>query len=182
MNTYSLNRSQLAEDLINTYDLYLSEPEHLRQPDDLKRFLAARGLKITTANATDLESVRELRTRLRDIWTAPTLNEALGLLNPLLGEVTVSIQAVLGAEDTIQMALQTPVDAELLPTIAMNAALGIVEVLQAHGLERMRACAAEPCRDVFVDTSRNRSRRFCSERCANRYNTAAFRERQRDED
>ncbi|HLU95849.1 MAG TPA: CGNR zinc finger domain-containing protein, partial [Thermobifida alba] len=38
-------------------------------------------------------------------------------------------------------------------------------------------CARDGCRTVFVDTSRNGRRRFCSVTCANRVNVAAHRAR-----
>ena len=40
---------------------------------------------------------------------------------------------------------------------------------------------AEDCQDVFVDTSPNRSRRYCSDRCSSRANVAAYRARRRAE-
>jgi predicted RNA-binding Zn ribbon-like protein len=40
-------------------------------------------------------------------------------------------------------------------------------------------CAAAPCTNVYVDTSPNQSRRYCSERCSSRANVAAFRARQK---
>ena len=60
----------------------------------------------------------------------------------------------------------------------MQAALGVSAALAAYGPERLRACASEPCRDVFIDTSRNRSRRFCSTTCGNRNAVAAYLARQ----
>lgn len=42
---------------------------------------------------------------------------------------------------------------------------------------RMGTCAAERCDVVFVDTSKNGSRRFCSTSCQNRTKTAAYRSR-----
>ena len=38
-------------------------------------------------------------------------------------------------------------------------------------------CAADPCDRVFVDSSRNGTRRFCSTRCQNRVKAAAHRAR-----
>ena len=35
------------------------------------------------------------------------------------------------------------------------------------------------CEHVYVDTSPNRSRRYCSERCSSRANVAAYRARRR---
>lgn len=38
---------------------------------------------------------------------------------------------------------------------------------------------APPCRNAYLDTSTNRSRRYCSDRCATRANVAAYRARKR---
>ena len=40
-------------------------------------------------------------------------------------------------------------------------------------------CHADTCDNFFVDQSRNRSRRFCSNTCASRTTVAAYRERRR---
>ena len=45
-----------------------------------------------------------------------------------------------------------------------------------HG-GRLGVCTAPRCDRVYVDTSRNATRRFCSASCQNRVKTAAFRAR-----
>ena len=43
------------------------------------------------------------------------------------------------------------------------------ELLTSADRDRVRACASDPCRWLFLDLSRNRSRRWCSmEDCGNR--------------
>lgn len=178
MNTYEENRAKLVEDLINTYDLYLDEPEHLRQTADLKRFLETHNLKSETAiTLTMVEQVHRLREDLRLCWTAKTLAEMITRLNTFLALAAVTVQVEADAENRVSFQFQA--QSSILQNLALECAVGIVFVLQNYGIERMRACAAEPCRDVFVDVSRNKTRRFCSERCANRYNIAAFRDRQK---
>ncbi|WP_369292618.1 CGNR zinc finger domain-containing protein [Sinorhizobium sp. 7-81] len=46
----------------------------------------------------------------------------------------------------------------------------------------MRVCVADPCRDAFIDTSKKGSRRFCGNRCANRWHVATFRQRKKKDD
>jgi len=44
--------------------------------------------------------------------------------------------------------------------------------------ERMKACKADDCRWAFLDTSKNRSRAWCSmESCGNRAKVHAYRQR-----
>jgi len=40
--------------------------------------------------------------------------------------------------------------------------------LVTRGMSRLGRCAAEPCRNVVVDVTRNGRQRYCSVRCANR--------------
>jgi len=47
------------------------------------------------------------------------------------------------------------------------------------GVDRLGLCEASPCRNAYLDTSTNRSRRYCSDRCATRANVAAYRARKR---
>ena len=164
-NAYKNQLSHFVQDLINSYDPYLEEPEHLQTQADVDEFLAQRGFH---PNETlDLDAVRDLRERMREIWTSSSAEAMREKLNPLLSEGQLSLQL---AED---MSWQFKLD-----DLELVAALGIALTLQEHGHERLRGCASSPCQDVFVDTSRNKTRRFCSERCANRYNVAAFRNRQ----
>lgn len=60
-----------------------------------------------------------------------------------------------------------------------EALLGLVLLVTELGAARMGRCAAEGCRRAFVDTTTNRSRRFCSTRCATRTNVAQYRRRRR---
>jgi predicted RNA-binding Zn ribbon-like protein len=62
---------------------------------------------------------------------------------------------------------------------ATGAVMGLAMALLDLGADRFGTCADPRCGGVFIDTSRNRSRRYCSDRCASRANVAAHRERQR---
>ncbi|MGL5823286.1 MAG: CGNR zinc finger domain-containing protein [Nocardioides sp.] len=70
-----------------------------------------------------------------------------------------------------------PDSIELFPMWAAICAEALARLL-AHGhASRVGTCAAPPCADVYIDTSRNGTRRFCSTTCQNRTKTAAFRAR-----
>ncbi|MCI0712683.1 MAG: CGNR zinc finger domain-containing protein [Chloroflexi bacterium] len=180
MNTYEMRRAKLVEDFINTHDPFLDEPEHLRKPEDLGRFLKLQSIEHgEQVTGAILEQVCRLRSQLRDCWLSETVEEFTEALNPLLGQTLLGIQ-IEPDEDNLALRFDIPPETSLIEQLTIECARGLITLVQHHGLERMRFCAAEPCQDVFVDTSRNKSRRFCSDRCANRYNVAAFRDRQRD--
>ncbi|UVS81036.1 CGNR zinc finger domain-containing protein [Actinokineospora sp. UTMC 2448] len=58
--------------------------------------------------------------------------------------------------------------------VAAAAAWGLAQAIVRHGVDRWGRC---PCGNHFLDASTNRAKRFCSTRCANRANVAAFRAR-----
>jgi predicted RNA-binding Zn ribbon-like protein len=61
---------------------------------------------------------------------------------------------------------------------AAGCATGLAVVLGSDLHDRIGVCTAPRCDRVYVDTSRNGTRRFCSTACQNRVKAAAFRARQ----
>ncbi len=57
--------------------------------------------------------------------------------------------------------------------------MGLSTLVCDLGATRLGVCHAAPCTNVFVDTSPNQSRRYCSDRCSSRANVAAYRARQK---
>jgi predicted RNA-binding Zn ribbon-like protein len=60
---------------------------------------------------------------------------------------------------------------------AAGCATGLAIAVGGELYDRLGVCTAPRCDRVYVDTSRNGSRRFCSTACQNRVKAAAFRER-----
>ncbi len=123
----------------------------------------------------ELDAVRRLRPRLEKLWE---LNEddAAELVNALLREASALPQLV--KHDIWDYHLHaTQGDAPLADRMAVEAAMAFTDVIRTGQLNRLRVCAAEDCRSVHVDLSKNRSRRFCSTSCSNRTNVAAYRTR-----
>ncbi|WP_242894740.1 CGNR zinc finger domain-containing protein [Actinomadura litoris] len=56
-------------------------------------------------------------------------------------------------------------------------ATGLAVVIGSELQDRLGVCTAPHCDRVYVDTSRNGTRRFCSTACQNRVKAAAFRAR-----
>jgi predicted RNA-binding Zn ribbon-like protein len=63
---------------------------------------------------------------------------------------------------------------------AAGCATGLAVVLGSDLHGRIGVCTAPRCDRVYVDASRNGTRRFCSTSCQNRVKTAAFRARHAD--
>jgi predicted RNA-binding Zn ribbon-like protein len=68
-------------------------------------------------------------------------------------------------------------DDELVAGWAAGLATGLAVVLGSELHDRIGVCTAAHCDRVYVDTSRNGTRRYCGTPCQNRAKTAAFRAR-----
>jgi len=111
----------------------------------------------------ELDEVRTLRARLRDLLTAER-DEAVRLTNEMLAEHSATPQLVRHTNYDWHIHATEP-DAPLATRIAVE-------------LSRLSICADDGCAGVVVDLSRNRSKRYCSPTCTNRNAVAAYRERQ----
>jgi len=73
-------------------------------------------------------------------------------------------------------------DGDDLDLVLWQVAKAGAELLTSDLVYNVRACAAERCRWLFVDTSRNRARRWCDMRiCGNREKARRFQQRVRKE-
>ncbi len=170
----------LAERMVNTRDTTQPEPEYLRTPTDLARYLHDWDIPMAhEPTAQDLAEVLILRRYVRTVFEAGDLAVAAEVLNELLEGVWVKPHIGLSPDNRIKLDLDVGEDLPLAHRLGAEAALGLSAALQQYGIERLHVCNAAPCTDVFLDTSRNHTRRYCCVQCANRHNVAAHRQRQR---
>jgi predicted RNA-binding Zn ribbon-like protein len=146
--------------------------------DDLDRFVAGWGYTGSRRhNRGELQAVRELRPRLREVWHVEK-DGAVDIVNHLLREASALPHLV--KHDVWDYHLHaTRPEQPLAERMAVEAAMAFVDVIRTDELDRLRICAADDCEDVLVDLSKNRSRRFCDAGCGNRVAVAAYRARKR---
>jgi predicted RNA-binding Zn ribbon-like protein len=151
--------------------------ELLPDTEALDRFVSTWRWTGTRAHdQAELDAVQRLRPRLERLWEMDK-DDAADLVNTLLKEANALPQLV--KHDGWDYHLHaTPPEAPLADRMAVEAAMAFTDVIRSGQLERLRLCAAADCDNVHVDLSKNRSRRFCSNLCANRTNVAAYRTRQ----
>jgi predicted RNA-binding Zn ribbon-like protein len=164
---YGLNLpfDALAENLVNSHDVTLEEPEHLRSPADLSAFLQEHGIAPPRRGTqADLDAAKRLRSEVRELFEASNDAQALRLLNKLLqhAKPTLTVESSAGE-----------FDAFLRSAVAIN----LANVVTRFGFERLRVCNARPCQDVFLDLSKKGEQRFCGPQCATRTRVAAYRAR-----
>lgn len=164
--------------LVNTDPGAGTGEDTLRTAVDLVRFLDAQGWSGGRAgDQAELEAVRALRPRLRELWRLEESDLVL-VLNQVLAEAQALPQLV-DHDDLGWHIHAVPQEAPLATRMAVEAAMAFVDVVRGGELDRLKTCAADDCDDVVVDLSRNRSRRFCESGCGNRENVRAYRDRQR---
>ncbi|GGM30467.1 MULTISPECIES: CGNR zinc finger domain-containing protein [Micromonospora] len=161
-----------AAALVNTID----EGEGLPDISALGRFLAEhRYSGRHDRTEAELRSVRELRPRLRRIWSADE-DEIVGIVNGLLHEAKALPQLIRHDDEPYHLHA-VPRDAPLARRMAVEAAMALADLVRSGELSRLRRCAYPDCDNVLVDLSKNRSRRFCDAGCGNRAAVNAYRAR-----
>jgi len=162
--------------LVNTAATLPTDTDDLLTTDDLDAFVREwQWTGSRTHDEAELDAVRDLRPRLRELWATDT-DGAVEVVNTLLAEAHALPQLV--RHDAWSWHLHaTPPEAPLATRMAVEAAMAMVDVIRADELGRLGVCAADDCEDVVVDLSKNRSKRYCDGGCGNRTNVAAYRAR-----
>jgi CGNR zinc finger/Putative stress-induced transcription regulator len=145
---------------INTLDVEAGS-DALETVDGWRSWLSAQGLDACFGKEGphDLADARELRDDLRTLASGERRAQVR----------QVGIQVALTVDGEVELSAQTAVG-----FIAAAAAKVAIE----QRLGRVKICPADDCRWAFYDTSRNRSRQWCSmEVCGNRAKARAHRER-----
>jgi len=114
---------------------------------------------------------------VRAVAVADTEDDVLDRLNELLALARPRPYATHHDGD-LHLHYARP-EAPALEQLTTTVAMGLSQVVVQHGWRRLGVCSAEGCDDVYVDTSRNASRRYCSNTCASRSTVAAYRARQK---
>jgi predicted RNA-binding Zn ribbon-like protein len=154
--------------------------EELRSLGDLQTMAGRYAFHGSRGRVDDLKRAREHRARLDAVVSCcetGDLDAAVARLNALLSATGASPQIASHDGRGPHLHVSRP-DAPLADRMAAHFAMGLAWLVVAGEAARVRTCASPDCRDVFVDLSRNRSRRYCDSRtCGNRQHVAAYRAR-----
>ncbi|MEV4476839.1 CGNR zinc finger domain-containing protein [Nonomuraea sp. NPDC049504] len=154
--------TELVRDFVNTFDVE-TQTDELSSPAELALWLRERDLAGPHDRATDddLRTAHELRESLR----AALRREAADLPGLPLRVVV------------------TPEEGPGLAPVADGVSGGLARIAAAAvtaSWDRLKVCAEGTCQWAFIDSSKNRSRSWCSMRvCGNRTKTRAYRARKR---
>jgi predicted RNA-binding Zn ribbon-like protein len=154
--------------------------EGLRDVAAVQEFGRQYAFRGRAAQQQDVARLHAYRARLDAVVSSCEAGDepaAISMLNALLAQTGAVPQVVAHDGRGPHVHVSRPT-APMADRIAAHLAMGLAELVVAGESGRVRSCQSPTCRDVFVDLSRNRSRRYCDSRtCGNRLHVAAYRAR-----
>jgi predicted RNA-binding Zn ribbon-like protein len=180
-NSHTDTVVQVAVGLVNLLTPGTSRGRGYEPPEDEERTAAVAELLSSgggrrTPSWEEAASLSFVAAELRAVFAAGSVDEAARLVNALLSRT--------GARPALERHDGEPwhlhfhaADDSLVNGWAAGCATGLAVVLGSELYDRLGVCTAPRCDRVYVDTSRNGTRRYCSTSCQNRVKTAAFRAR-----
>ena len=169
-DTYGSSAVELAIDLANAE---LKSPETFLT-SHAEWFAAGTAL---TLPARDAAKVRETSQLIRAVALADSQEAVIDRLHELLALARPRPYAT--DHDGDLHLHYASADSPALEQLTTTVAMGLSQVVVQHGWQRLGVCSAEHCDNVYVDTSRNASRRYCSNTCASRSTVATYRARRK---
>jgi len=129
----------------------------------------------------DSEGLYLLAARLREVFEAAAGADAdrvAALINSLLRDYHAAPQLASHDGEPWHLHFHSQEkEAGRAQARGATCATALAIVVGTGGLGRLGICCADRCDRVFIDTSRNGSKRFCSQTCLGRQKVASFRAR-----
>jgi predicted RNA-binding Zn ribbon-like protein len=125
------------------------------------------------------EALAGLAVRLRAVFDAVEAGDfdaAAHLVNTMAREYDARPTLIRHDGEPWHLHFHAP-DTPMAPGIGAGQAAGLAFVLGSEHADRIGVCSADSCDRVYVDVSRNGTKRYCSTACQNRVKTATFRAR-----
>ncbi len=167
-NTYTAAGALIAADLVST-----PSPS----PSWLTALLRRYEVHQPTADEAVVEELQQWARRLRPVFETVGAEQA-SVVDTLLADADCRPRLV--HHDGLPHHLHyAPLDADLTTRVKALTAAGLAQLIADGAAQRLGHCERAGCPVVFVDTSRNGRRTFCSVRCANAVNVQRHRARQR---
>ena len=178
MHLATSNRAEVQA----TIEIGLELANGLMEDDfDVRSALSDSGFgRAADASEASLRRLRdrlvELRPLLVDLPDLDT-SAAARLVNEELIELPIA-PAVVDHDGVGPHMHWTPSTARFDDQVIADLLMALAHELCDHGTDNFGRCGASDCEDLFYDTTRNHSRRFCSDpKCASKTHTAEHRAR-----
>lgn len=167
--------ADLAVRLVNS-GVCDADADPLRSSQAFLAFAAERSFPAAHVTRNDLEGLRLLRADLAKVFTCAVDGDdhtAVAALNGMLAVHPVHPELV--QHDGEPWHIHLSESGSITDRYAATAVIGLSLLLSALGTERLGICAIASCDQVYIDGSKNKSRRYCSEHSAAKGNVMALR-------
>lgn len=168
--------AELAVRLVNTTFHSGDDPDPLGNISAFGMLVADRPYLARAVTPSDLDALRALRAELTTVFTAAATGrgrEAASALNAIL--VRCPVQPELVSSDDQHWHVHLADAGAAADRYAAGAVIGLALTVSQYGLDRLGLCSIASCQRVFIDSSPNRSRRYCTEHGAVRANVTTIR-------
>jgi predicted RNA-binding Zn ribbon-like protein len=166
-NHYGGTGAFLAAALLNTVDF---------APSEVERVLTEHEMTTRTVTAAQARALAARVEEARPVFGETDTRVQIDRVNRLLAGATTSVRVSVHDGHSPHLHYITGTD-DPVARISAAVAGGLAVAVCGAGGSRLGRCHRDGCAVVYVDTSRNGRRRFCSSGCANRVNVAAHRAR-----
>lgn len=149
--------------------------------EGLQEHLAGRTWLQRQCTDKDTVTLRKFQREMRPVFEIADAGDVTGTIsgiNHLMSRHPITPMISDHDPDDLHLHVATRA-ASVAELLIGESLLGLATLVCDLGPTRLGLCSATPCRNAFVDTSPNHSRRYCSDRCSSRANVAAYRARQK---
>lgn len=187
--SYTDRGVEAAAELVNHLTSGLDRGRPVVVPKEVssrQRMAAAAEASIWKSGGAELsnheaEGLFRLAARLRVVFEAASRGDAdrtATAINSLLREYHAAPQLACHDGEPWHLHFQSQEkEAGRARARGATCATALAIAIGSHGIRRMGICQGDRCDRVYIDTSRNGSRHFCSSTCLSRQKVAAFRAR-----
>ncbi|WP_163511882.1 CGNR zinc finger domain-containing protein [Fodinicola acaciae] len=149
--------------------------------DDLRTLLADRPWWHDKLRRQDVSELSAVKSGLREVFEIAAGNDEVGAVDALNALLEAHpMRPRISGHDSRRWHLHvTGHGAGIGAEYGAGAVWGLAVAFTKWGASRFGLCSGKGCDNVYLDTSTNASRRFCSDRCATRAHVAAHRARKR---
>jgi hypothetical protein len=171
----------LAVRLVNTFTAGERRGRTYAPPEGTDRHAALAEIGFGELGESHIDVLARMAAELRVVFTAVTdhdIDAAAHQVNHLLEVTRARPHLDRHDGEPWHLHFHGP-GGDVGPEWVAGCATGLAVVLGGEFHDRLGVCTAPHCDRVYVDTSRDGTRRFCSTACQNRVKTAAFRARTR---
>jgi predicted RNA-binding Zn ribbon-like protein len=152
-----------------------ADADPLRSCGAFREFVAGRPFLAVPVTPHDLEQLRLFRQELASVFSSAARGADGQAINTLNALMTVHpVHPVLVEHDGEPWHVHLSESGSMTDRYAAAAVISIALLLSQLGADRLGICAMASCNRAFIDSSSNKSRRYCSEHSATKANVTSL--------